>query len=438
MNANLNANEDAQYSDKSSQSSNKSKLSALKKIFQPWKWKRKKSEKLATTSTILERKLSVRSTKEQLYARGILKDDCKEDKVTPRLESVVELDNVRETSWVSEVGVVPPPEMFSPKELKLNRSDSVTGIIGDVDLSDGEDWPEEMSNEDNLKLASMRDVVVKALELMEGGTNTSEDVDATDRIQLETLSKDANDDSSNVFPNGHENIPSPTKRRMEEKVNDKENRTDENNEEENWNKSKMRRIESLSLKVSQRPPLKELKDRNIFPQISKTEWEERRKKIGSQLAVKLSSRPNLQELVDRNIISNTSKEDLDDTRRIVEAKLERKLSIRPTENDLKARNILRKESEEEVKRKIDETKVYLERKLSYRPTPGELKRRKILKFNDYIEVNDVEDYDRKADKPWTRLTPKAKADIRKELNEFKASEMEVHIESRHRTRFHKP
>ena len=59
-------------------------------------------------------------------------------------------------------------------------------------------------------------------------------------------------------------------------------------------------------------------------------------------------------------------------------------------------------------------------------------------FSDYIDVLDCEEYDRTADKPWTRLTPRDKATIRRELNEFKSSEMEVHQESRHMTRFHKP
>jgi len=59
----------------------------------------------------------------------------------------------------------------------------------------------------------------------------------------------------------------------------------------------------------------------------------------------------------------------------------------------------------------------------------------IIKFNDYIEVTCASDYDRRADKPWTRLTPKDKAAIRKELNEFKSSEMEVHASSKHLTRY---
>jgi len=46
--------------------------------------------------------------------------------------------------------------------------------------------------------------------------------------------------------------------------------------------------------------------------------------------------------------------------------------------------------------------------LSFRPTIDELKERKIIKFSDYVEVTDCEEYDRKADKPWTRLTPRDK------------------------------
>ena len=55
-------------------------------------------------------------------------------------------------------------------------------------------------------------------------------------------------------------------------------------------------------------------------------------------------------------------------------------------------------------------------------------------FADYAEVIECEEYDRKADKPWTRLRPEDKAAIRKELNEFKKFEMEVHPESEYMTR----
>ena len=47
---------------------------------------------------------------------------------------------------------------------------------------------------------------------------------------------------------------------------------------------------------------------------------------------------------------------------------------------------------------------------------------------------ECEEYDRKGDKPWTRLRPEDKAAIRKELNEFKKFEMAVHPESEYMTR----
>lgn len=41
----------------------------------------------------------------------------------------------------------------------------------------------------------------------------------------------------------------------------------------------------------------------------------------------------------------------------------------------------------------------------------------------------------RADKPWTRLTPKDKASIRKELNDYKEFEMQVHEDSKIYTRY---
>lgn len=43
--------------------------------------------------------------------------------------------------------------------------------------------------------------------------------------------------------------------------------------------------------------------------------------------------------------------------------------------------------------------------LSQRPTVAELQARKILRFHEYVECTHAEDYDRRAEKPWTKLTP---------------------------------
>uniref|UniRef100_A0A8C3X607 Phosphatase and actin regulator n=1 Tax=Catagonus wagneri TaxID=51154 RepID=A0A8C3X607_9CETA len=117
----------------------------------------------------------------------------------------------------------------------------------------------------------------------------------------------------------------------------------------------------------------------------------------------------------------------------------RRLSQRPTAEELEQRNILKPRNEQEEQEEKREIKRRLTRKLSQRPTVEELRERKILiRFSDYVEVADAQDYDRRADKPWVRLTAADKAAIRKELNEFKSTEMEVHELSRHLTRFHRP
>ena len=117
--------------------------------------------------------------------------------------------------------------------------------------------------------------------------------------------------------------------------------------------------------------------------------------------------------------------------------LSRKLSERPLAEELEQRNILKTELAIS-KANMDETRKMLLRKLSFRPTIQQLKDKQIIKFNDYVEVTEAEIYDRKGDKPWTRLTPAEKALIRKELNDFKATEMDVHADSRIYTRFHRP
>uniref|UniRef100_A0A0N5BV32 Phosphatase and actin regulator n=1 Tax=Strongyloides papillosus TaxID=174720 RepID=A0A0N5BV32_STREA len=123
----------------------------------------------------------------------------------------------------------------------------------------------------------------------------------------------------------------------------------------------------------------------------------------------------------------------------VSLKLERKLSERPLAQELEQRNILKVQGADSLaKKNMDETRKVLLRKLSFRPTVEELKYKQIIKFNDYVEVMEAEMYNRKGDKPWTRLTQSEKALIRKELNDYKLTEMAVHVDSRVYTRFHRP
>ncbi|XP_008590514.1 PREDICTED: phosphatase and actin regulator 4 isoform X1 [Galeopterus variegatus] len=155
------------------------------------------------------------------------------------------------------------------------------------------------------------------------------------------------------------------------------------------------------------------------------------------LAMKLNNRPSEPEL-NLNSWPHKSKEEWNEIRHQIGNTLIRRLSQRPTPEELEQRNILQPKNEADRQAEKREIKRRLTRKLSQRPTVAELLARKILRFNEYVEVTDAQDYDRRADKPWTKLTPADKAAIRKELNEFKSSEMEVHEESKHFTRYHRP
>uniref|UniRef100_A0A1A8LDM2 Phosphatase and actin regulator 4 n=1 Tax=Nothobranchius pienaari TaxID=704102 RepID=A0A1A8LDM2_9TELE len=85
--------------------------------------------------------------------------------------------------------------------------------------------------------------------------------------------------------------------------------------------------------------------------------------------------------------------------------LGRRLSQRPTVEELEQRNILQAKNEADRRLERSEIKRRLTRKLSQRPTVAELRDRKILRFHEYVECTHAEDYDRRADKPWTKLTP---------------------------------
>ncbi|XP_028435730.1 phosphatase and actin regulator 4B isoform X3 [Perca flavescens] len=167
------------------------------------------------------------------------------------------------------------------------------------------------------------------------------------------------------------------------------------------------------------------------------------------LALKLSSRPCAPER-DRFAQDRSNREDQppgqtgltwqsreqwEAIRTQIGTALTRRLSQRPTAEELEQRNILQPRNQADRQAEVREIKRRLTRKLSQRPTVAELQARKILRFHEYVEVTDAQDYDRRAEKPWTKLTPADKAAIRKELNDYKSTEMEVHEESRIYTRY---
>ncbi|XP_026531888.1 phosphatase and actin regulator 4 isoform X3 [Notechis scutatus] len=184
---------------------------------------------------------------------------------------------------------------------------------------------------------------------------------------------------------------------------EEEEEEEDEDEDESHNTAlanKVKRKDTLAMKLGNMAPRQELPRESTFPRKSKEEWNEIRQQIGTTLIRRLSQRPTPEELEQRNILQPKNEAD-------------------------------RQAEKREIKRRLT-------RKLSQRPTVAELQARKILRFHEYVEVTDAHDYDRRADKPWTKLTPADKAAIRKELNEFKSSEMEVHEESKQFTRYHRP
>ncbi|XP_045046669.2 phosphatase and actin regulator 4 isoform X4 [Desmodus rotundus] len=258
--------------------------------------------------------------------------------------------------------------------------------------------------------------------LFENSDNFSEDSNTLGRtrslpITIEMLKVPDDEEEEQAHPSAFSEDMPPTsvvpklpqclQEEEEEKESDSDSEgpvqyRDEEDEDESQNSAlanKVKRKDTLAMKLNPRPSEPEL-NLNSWPRKSKEEWNEIRHQIGNTLIRRLSQRPTPEELEQRNILQPKNEAD-------------------------------RQAEKREIKRRLT-------RKLSQRPTVAELLARKILRFNEYVEVTDAQDYDRRADKPWTKLTPADKAAIRKELNEFKSSEMEVHEESKHFTRYHRP
>ncbi|XP_044922223.1 phosphatase and actin regulator 2 isoform X5 [Mustela putorius furo] len=472
----------------------KGKLSTIGKIFKPWKWRKKKtSDKFRETSAVLERKISTRQSREELIRRGVLKElpdqagsshskkttgskasaspstsstssrpkasketlssktgtvgitkgkkktgkqptsrlasdattsgmsDLKGEPSEMRVESLKPEQTVpgteEQTTGKSKSAVPPPPVAPppSPPAPPLPREEQCT-VASDtpvVLVSDGTDlpipaldpsqllWTEEPTNRttvfsgpglsvsrENAKCFTTKDEPGKvAPPLLTPGLlgESSESFSAPeDEGQREYQTNDSDSDGPVLYTDDD----------------DDEEDEDEDGSGESALASKIRRRDTLAIKLGNRPSKKELEDKNILQRTSEEERQEIRQQIGTKLV--------------------------------------RRLSQRPTTEELEQRNILKQKNEEEEQEAKMELKRRLSRKLSLRPTVAELQARRILRFNEYVEVTDSPDYDRRADKPWARLTPADKAAIRKELNEFKSTEMEVHEDSRQFTRFHRP
>lgn len=371
------------------------------RLLRPWKWRRrKKSQKFITTSQNLERQLSVRTNRDELIKKGILPVTT-EDKENENDSADIQCNGPLHTKKVSD---------------DSDEKHTTTGQPGSnqqTPLSQRGNLPteNEVKNDfqvQQLDTMSMMDQLARELARRNTGSSSDE------RTVLKTQNN-RHCSTSGQQPRFFVVQSSSKENSREEHFHDESTLqkddgpdssfSDSDEEEETQGivtglASKLKRKDSLALKLRARPSQSELEARNILPTKTEEEKLERKNEVGTKLIRRLSTRPSAQELRERNILKSSS--------------------------------------EEEAKEEKEEKKRVLTRKLSRRPTVQELRAKKILKFNDYVECVDVHDYDRRADKPWTRLTPEDKAAIRKELNEFKSKEMEVHEESKQYTRFHRP
>ncbi|XP_064189929.1 phosphatase and actin regulator 1 isoform X3 [Anguilla rostrata] len=446
----------------------RSKFATLGRLFKPWKWRKKKSEKFKQTSAALERKISMRQSREELIKRGVLKEIF--EKATVEFQSSVEAGVCSQDHSMKPALVLPPKK---PMPFPGDGQDTPTKQAP-FHKQPPALPPKPFSRIPNhitdsgqpIKLACMPGKLSPPLPpkkvmicVPPGGLESSlasfsqkcspqplgplhgslhghphqlqygslpmpihppsrviEELNKTLALTMQRLESsvlhavptvviECDDDKENMPDEAdYEDLPS-----MYKDEEDEEEEDDDEDDEEDDDDTLF--TSTLALKVLRK----------------------------DSLAIKLSNRPSQRELEEKNIIPMQTDQERLESRQQIGTKLTRRLSQRPTAEELEQRNILKPRNEQEEQEEKREIKRRLTRKLSQRPTVEELREAKILiRFSDYVEVADAQDYDRRADKPWTRLTAADKAAIRKELNEFKSTEMEVHESSRHLTRFHRP
>ncbi|XP_034365694.1 phosphatase and actin regulator 1 isoform X3 [Arvicanthis niloticus] len=471
----------------------RSKFANLGRIFKPWKWRKKKSEKFKHTSAALERKISMRQSREELIKRGVLKEIYDKDGELSISNEDDSLENGQSLSSsqlslpaLSEMEPVPMPRDPCSYEV-LQASDIMDGPdpgapvklpclpvklspplppkkvlicmpVGGPELSLATYAAQKSSQQ---AVAQHHHTVLPSqmqhqmqygshgqhlpsstgtLPMHPSGCRMIDELNKTLAMTMQRLesSEQRVPCSTSYHSSGLHSSDGVTKagpmglpeiRQVPTVViecdDNKENVPHEPDYED-----------SSCLYAREEEEEEEDEDDDASLYTSSLAMKVCRK---DSLAIKLSNRPSKRELEEKNILPRQTDEERLELRQQIGTKLTRRLSQRPTAEELEQRNILKPRNEQEEQEEKREIKRRLTRKLSQRPTVEELRERKILiRFSDYVEVADAQDYDRRADKPWTRLTAADKAAIRKELNEFKSTEMEVHELSRHLTRFHRP
>ncbi|XP_074492384.1 phosphatase and actin regulator 1 isoform X2 [Sebastes fasciatus] len=464
----------------------RSKFATLGRLFKPWKWRKKKSEKFKQTSAVLERKMSTRQSREELIKKGVLKEVYDKDGSSSAVREEVKMENGSglsesegslEFQMQSEGACQQDHAHKSTKKSTVYSADSAESTLSRPPTLHKQPpapppkpfsrLPNHFTDGAPVKLPCMSSklspplppkkllISVPAgsmepssltfqkcpppshapmgghslhygvLPLHHPPSRIIEELNKTLALTMQrfessmmhtapTTMIECDDDKENL-PNeaDYEDLPEEEEdeEEEEEEEDDDDDDDDEEDEDEEEDDDDTLFTSTLAMKVLRK----------------------------DSLAIKLSNRPSKSELVEKNILPMQSDQERSESRQQTATKLTRRLSQRPTAEELEQRNILKPRNDLEEQEEKREIKRHLSSKLSQRPTVEELREAKILiRFSDYVEVAEAQDYDRRADKPWTRLTAADKASIRKELNEFKSTEMDVHESSRHLTRFHRP
>ncbi|XP_018093727.1 phosphatase and actin regulator 3 isoform X2 [Xenopus laevis] len=517
-----------------------SKLATLGRIFKPWKWRKKKNEKLKQT-TALEKKISVKQSREELIKKGLLEimEQEPEPKVCPADGSAMETHND-----------LPPPicQDLNPEDTQQENSAPLTASSFDENQVP-EQNEEEAGNIDLLVVEDLKESNLTSVERTLQAILLSESVDTAlletnsmqipsppllplsqpkanawvnqcvsdDEVEEITLKSPPHTIMKSSTPNGSSHIsghtdlfqpstqkatklhgqtaqgwhsspsgsphhsaihmPLPPSRVIEELHRALATKHRQNSFQGREIKASPKK--RVNFRTSRPSSVEKNKDNVTFQEgdaegkcLSAKDSEENKENLirdsghkddvllyqdeeelnnsiisgtltrrykKELLTVKLRNRPSKQELEDRNIFPQRTDEERLEIRQQIEIKLSKRLSQRPAVEELERRNILKQRNDQTEQEERREIKQRLTRKLNQRPTVDELRERKILiRFSDYVEVAKAQDYDRRADKPWTRLSAADKAAIRKELNEYKSNEMQVHASSKHLTRYHRP
>ncbi|XP_037553831.1 phosphatase and actin regulator 1 [Nematolebias whitei] len=468
----------------------RSKFATLGRLFKPWKWRKKKSETFKQTSAVLERKMSTRQSREELIKKGFLKEVYDKDgSSSPGLRQEVKMENGHSLALGADpsesdgtelmegaaaaVGIVEfemPSDGSNQQDQKSSQAPPTTPPTvypADVD-SRGPTLhkqppallpkpfsrlPNHLTDGAPMKLPSMSGKLSPPLppkKLM-----ISVPAGSMEPSPLAFQKCPAPSSHTPGLPYGTLPIPLHPPSRIIEELNKTLALT-----MQRFESSMMHAVPTMMIECEEDKENLNEADYEELPGMYKDEDEEEDEDEDDEeeeddilltstlamkvlrkdsLAIKLSNRPSKRELEEKNILPMQSYQERLESRQQTATKLTRRLSQRPTAEELEQRNILKPRNDLEEQEEKREIKRHLSKKLSQRPTVEELREAKILiRFSDYVEVAEAQDYDRRADKPWTRLTAADKAAIRKELNEFKSTEMEVHESSRHLTRFHRP